>query len=103
MLALLGCFFAHLSYSLRTARLASSFFMLDICPLPDERLAKIWSGGQVRRRRQSATSINGSGSFPIKARAHFFSGLEERKDSLCDLHFSAGLGIAPRARSTTLG
>jgi hypothetical protein len=28
MLALLGCFFAHLSYSLRTARLASSFFML---------------------------------------------------------------------------
>ena len=30
MLALLGCFFAHLSYSLRTARLASSFFMLDI-------------------------------------------------------------------------
>jgi hypothetical protein len=28
MLALLGCFFAHLSYSLRTARLDSSLFML---------------------------------------------------------------------------
>jgi len=28
MLASLGCFFAHLSYSLRTACLASSFFML---------------------------------------------------------------------------
>jgi hypothetical protein len=28
MLASLGCFFAHLSYSLRTARLAPSFFML---------------------------------------------------------------------------
>jgi hypothetical protein len=28
ILASLGCFFAHLSYSLRTARLASSFFML---------------------------------------------------------------------------
>src|SRR5262249_28202334 len=28
ILASLGCFFAHLSYSLRTARFASSFFML---------------------------------------------------------------------------
>ena len=28
MLASLGCFFAHLSYSPRTACLASSFFML---------------------------------------------------------------------------
>ena len=28
MLAWLGCFFAQLSYSLRTARLASSLFML---------------------------------------------------------------------------
>jgi len=27
ILASLGCFFAHLSYSLRTARLASSFFI----------------------------------------------------------------------------
>jgi hypothetical protein len=34
MLASLGCFFAHLSYSLRTARLTSSFFMLGRRPLP---------------------------------------------------------------------
>ena len=31
MLASLGCFFTHLSYSLRTARLDSSFFMLATC------------------------------------------------------------------------
>ena len=42
-------------------------------------------------------------SFLIKPRAHFFSGLEERDDFLCDLHFSAGLGIAPLARSANLG
>ena len=42
-------------------------------------------------------------SFLIKPRAHFFSGLEERNDFLCDLHFSAGLGIAPLARSANLG
>jgi hypothetical protein len=35
---------------------------------------------------------NGPDSFLIKPRAHFFSGLEERNDFLCDLHFSAGLG-----------
>jgi hypothetical protein len=52
---------------------------------------------------ESFCSINRSSSFPIKPRTHFFSGLEERKDSLCDLHFSAGLGIAPLARSANLG
>jgi hypothetical protein len=34
MVASLGCFFAHLSYSLRIARLASSFFMLAMQTLP---------------------------------------------------------------------
>jgi hypothetical protein len=48
-------------------------------------------------------SINRSGSFPIKPRAHFLSGLEERNEFLCDLHFSAGPGIAPLARSANLG
>src|SRR5215469_10979007 len=32
MLAWLGCFFAHLSYSLRTVRFAASFFMLRAGP-----------------------------------------------------------------------
>jgi hypothetical protein len=35
MLAWLGCFFAQLSYSLRTARLASSLFMLATQTLAD--------------------------------------------------------------------
>jgi len=35
MLAWLGCFFTHLSYSLTTARIASSLFMLATQTLPD--------------------------------------------------------------------
>jgi hypothetical protein len=49
-------------------------------------------------------SINRSGSFPIKSRADFFSGLEEEWNGFfCDLHFSASPGIAPLARSANLG
>ena len=70
---------------------------------PNERLAKIWSGDQVRAADNRQPQSTGLGSFPIKSRAHFFSGLEERKDALCDLHFSAGLGIAPLVRSANLG
>ena len=40
MLALLGCFFAHLSYSLRMARFASSFFMLDKWIFPRQHAVK---------------------------------------------------------------
>jgi hypothetical protein len=52
---------------------------------------------------ESLCSINGSGSFPIKPRAHFFSSLEERNGFLCDLHFSASPGIATLARYANLG
>ena len=40
MLALLGCFFAHLSYSLRMARFASPFFMLDKWTFPRQHAVK---------------------------------------------------------------
>jgi hypothetical protein len=63
---------------IRQGRLISP--LLSSCsasgPLPDERLAKIRSGGRCRR---SATSINESGSFPIKSRGISFPVL------LCDL------------------
>jgi hypothetical protein len=52
---------------------------------------------------ESLCSINRSGSFPIKPRAHFFSSLEERNGFLCDLHFSASPGIATLARYANLG
>src|SRR5262249_35611365 len=101
ILASLGCFFAHLSYSPRTASLASSFFMLA---MPTETLTvpltvtepKVWGLPRL-------CLTNRPDSFLIKPRAHFFSGLEVRNDFLCDLHFSAGHGIASLARSANLG
>jgi hypothetical protein len=39
----------------------------------------------------------------LKPRAHFFAGLEEWNDLLCNLHFSTGLGISTFARSANLG
>jgi hypothetical protein len=68
MLASLGCFFAHLSYSLRTARLASSFFMLvSSCspgrpfPMPSSnknyRRASAFWGRRWRRHRRTRWSV----------------------------------------------
>jgi hypothetical protein len=64
MLASLGCFFGHLSYSLRTARLASSFFMLSPrrpFPMPSSnkncRPFLVAPMSVMPRKRRSATKM----------------------------------------------
>jgi hypothetical protein len=51
---------------------------------------------------ESLCSINRSGSFPIKPRAHFFSSLEEGHGFLCDRDGNSSARIAASPRCAKL-